>query len=154
MADQHDLHALFSVLTSPGVPQWWHVTTHAQCQELLDEESTTLLIELDGEVVGVIEFSEEDDPEYRHASIDLAIHGGWHRRGLASEALRLVVDHLLVDRGHHRITIDPAAHNAAAIACYAKIGFRPVGVMRQYERGLDGTFHDGLLMDLLAADLR
>jgi hypothetical protein len=25
--------------------------------------------------------------------------------------------------------------------------------MRQYERGLDGVYHDGLLMDLLAADL-
>jgi len=25
--------------------------------------------------------------------------------------------------------------------------------MRQYERGLDGTFHDGLLMDLVAIDL-
>jgi aminoglycoside 6'-N-acetyltransferase len=25
--------------------------------------------------------------------------------------------------------------------------------MRDYERGADGTFHDGLLMDLLANDL-
>ena len=44
--------------------------------------------------------------------------------------------------------------NAAAIASYAKVGFRPVGVMRQYERGPDGTWHDGLLMDLLEPDLR
>jgi len=33
------------------------------------------------------------------------------------------------------------------------VGFRPVGVMRRYERGADGTFHDGLLMDLLAEEL-
>jgi aminoglycoside 6'-N-acetyltransferase len=26
-------------------------------------------------------------------------------------------------------------------------------VMRNYERGLDGTWHDGLLMDLLADEL-
>jgi aminoglycoside 6'-N-acetyltransferase len=25
--------------------------------------------------------------------------------------------------------------------------------MRRYERGVDGTWHDGLLMDLLAEDL-
>ena len=31
--------------------------------------------------------------------------------------------------------------------------FRPVGVMRQYERGNDGQFHDGLLMDLLRDEL-
>jgi aminoglycoside 6'-N-acetyltransferase len=27
-------------------------------------------------------------------------------------------------------------------------------VMRSYERGPDGTWHDGLLMDLLATELR
>ena len=55
-------------------------------------------------------------------------------------------------RGHHRLTIDPAAHNARAIKAYSRVGFKPVGVMRQYERGLDGAWHDGLLMDLLAED--
>jgi aminoglycoside 6'-N-acetyltransferase len=34
------------------------------------------------------------------------------------------------------------------------VGFRPVGVMRRYERGPDGSWHDGLLMDLLPEDLR
>jgi aminoglycoside 6'-N-acetyltransferase len=49
--------------------------------------------------------------------------------------------------------IDPAADNVAAIRCYTKVGFKPVGVMRSYELGLDGAWHDGLLMDLLADDL-
>ncbi|MGH8571052.1 MAG: hypothetical protein ACREX8_00550 [Gammaproteobacteria bacterium] len=34
------------------------------------------------------------------------------------------------ERGDHRVTIDPAAANAAAIRCYEKAGFRRVGVMR------------------------
>jgi aminoglycoside 6'-N-acetyltransferase len=61
---------------------------------------------------------------------------------------------MLVDeRGHHRITIDPAADNAAAIRTYEKVGFRPVGVMRKYERDGDGRgWHDGLLMELLAGE--
>ena len=50
--------------------------------------------------------------------------------------------------------IDPSADNAAAIRCYEKVGFRPVGIMRAYERDHDGTgWHDGLLMDLLADEL-
>jgi aminoglycoside 6'-N-acetyltransferase len=49
--------------------------------------------------------------------------------------------------------IDPAADNAAAIRCYSKVEFRPVGIMRRYERSSDGTWHDGLLMDLLAEEL-
>ena len=59
--------------------------------------------------------------------------------------------HLLHDRGHHRLTIDPAAVNERAIRRYAAVGFRPVGVMRQYERDADGQAGtDELLMDLLA----
>jgi aminoglycoside 6'-N-acetyltransferase len=56
------------------------------------------------------------------------------------------------ERGHHRFSIDPAAANERAIPCYAGLGFKPVGVMRQYERGDDG-WHDNLLMDLLADEL-
>ena len=33
------------------------------------------------------------------------------------------------------------------------VGFRPVGVLRRYEGDLDGSWHDGLLMDLLADEL-
>ena len=63
--------------------------------------------------------------------------------------------HFLIDeRGHHRLTIDPAAHNTNAIKAYERVGFRPVGVMRKYERGPDGEWHDGLLMDMLAEELR
>lgn len=100
----------------------------------------------------MIQYHEEHDPEYRHAGIDVYIEPAVHRRGYAIDAIRAVVQHLIVDRGHHRLTIDPAADNAAAIALYAKVGFRPVGRMRQYELQADGTWADGLLMELLADD--
>lgn len=69
--------------------------------------------------------------------------------GTAQMQLRRIA--FLIDvMGHQRFVIDPAADNTAAIACYAKVGFKPVGRMRRYERAADGTWHDGLLMDLLA----
>jgi aminoglycoside 6'-N-acetyltransferase len=90
---------------------------------------------------------------YRSASIDLYLTTPRHRQGLGSEAVRVLARHLIEDRGHHRLTIDPAADNAPAIRAYEKVGFRPVGVMRSYERGPDGIWHDGLLMELLAEEL-
>ena len=78
-----------------------------------------------------------------------------HGQGLGRDAVRTLARYLVHERGHHRLVIDPAADNVAAIRCYAAVGFRPVGVMRRYERDVDGTgWHDGLLMDLLADDLR
>src|SRR5262249_51486378 len=120
---------------------------------LADPEATLFAIEVDGRVVGAIQYSEETEPDYRHAGIDIYLDPAAHGRGLGSDAVRTLARHLVVDRGHHRLTIDPAADNEAAIRAYAKAGFRPVGVMRQYERGADGSWHDGLLMDLLADEL-
>jgi hypothetical protein len=60
---------------------------------------------------------------------------------------------LFGQRGHHRITVDPAAASDQAIGSYAKVGFRAVGVMRKYGCGGDGRFPDGLLIDLLRGEL-
>ena len=109
--------------------------------------------ELDGRVVGAIQWSAETEPDYRHASIDIYLDPSVHGRGVGTDAVRTLARHLTVDKGFHRLVIDPAADNAAAIKCYSKVGFRPVGKMRKYERGSDGTWHDGLLMDALAEEL-
>jgi aminoglycoside 6'-N-acetyltransferase len=114
---------------------------------------TRLTIEIDGAVAGLVEISEEPEPKYRHAGIDIFLDPRLHGRGHGTAVVRAVVRHLIDDRGHHRITIDPAADNAPAIRAYEKAGFRPVGVMRRYERDADGAgWHDGLLMDLLAGE--
>ena len=127
--------------------------TASVAEDLEDEETETFIIEHDGRVAGAIQWHAEDEPDYRHAGIDIYLDPAVHGRGLGADAIRTLARHLIVDRGHHRLVIDPAADNAAAIRCYGKVGFRPVGVMRKYERGLDGTWHDGLLMDLLADEL-
>jgi RimJ/RimL family protein N-acetyltransferase len=120
-----------------------------------DPSTVRFAVLVDGAVAGMIQYAEEDDPAYRHASVDIFLDPAVHGRGLGRDAVRTVTRHLVRDRGHHRLTIDPAADNETAIRCYAAVGFRPVGVMRRYERDADGGgWHDGLLMDLLADELR
>ena len=113
-----------------------------------------MVIEHAGEVVGYIQFSEEISVQYRSAGIDLSLHDDHQGRGFGSDAVRTVARYLFAERGHHRLTIDPALRNERAIRCYERVGFKPVGVMRQYERSADGTWHDGLMMDLLADELQ
>jgi aminoglycoside 6'-N-acetyltransferase len=83
------------------------------------------VIEVDGAVAGLIQFYEELDPNYKHASIDLFIDPALRGRGLGPEAIRRVARRLIAEHGHHRITIDPAADNAAAIRSYEKAGVPP-----------------------------
>ncbi len=126
----------------------------AAVEEDFDEpDVTAYVIELEGRVVGWIQCQAEEEPDYRHANMDIYVDPAVHGRGVGTDAVRTLARHLFVDHGHHRLIIDPAVGNTAAIRSYSKVGFRPVGVMRRYERGPDGTWHDGLLMDLLAEEL-
>lgn len=104
-------------------------------------------------VVGAIQAWEQDDADDRHAGVDLFLATAAQRRGLGPEAIRLVAAWLVDVRGHHRLTVDPAADNVAAIRAYRKVGFEPVGRLRAYERGPDGAWHDAVLMEMLARDL-
>jgi aminoglycoside 6'-N-acetyltransferase len=149
---ESDEAQLLRMHRAPAVVRWWGHP--AEGFPWTDEpDSTRMAIEVEGAVAGMIQFTEELEPAYRHASIDLFVDPAHHGRGVGTLAVGLLVRHLIDARGHHRVTIDPAAANEAAIRTYAKVGFRPVGVMRRYERDLDGGgWHDGLLMELLAGE--
>ena len=147
-----DVDVLHVIRTEPAVARWWgEPDPRDEVEaELRGASSLVLLvIEVTTEVAGGIQYHEELDPMYHHANIDVYLGARWQGRGYGVEAIRLVARFLFERRGHHRLIIDPAVANTRAIAAYAKAGFRPVGVMRQYERQGDGPWHDGLLMDLL-----
>ncbi len=150
-----DLDQLVVLLADPSVRRWWGtVEGPAELREDLRHDGTAFAIHVDGAVAGWLGISEETTPDYRHVALDIALGPGFQDRGLGSEALRTVIRWLIEERGHHRFTIDPAIANERAIRAYAAIGFRPVGVLRRYERGPDGAWKDGLLMDLLAEELK
>jgi len=148
-----DIPALARIRSTPEVFARWRGgddMVAAVEEDFAEEDVARYVIELDGVVVGWIQWYAEEEHDYRHAGIDLYVDPSAHGRGVGTDAVRTAARHLLVDHGHHRLVIDPAADNAAAIHTYGKVGFQPVGIMRRYERGSDGTWHDGLLMDLLA----
>jgi len=147
-----DAERLTEILADPAVARWWgrHDLERVKNQLIQrDDDAVAFVVLAGGETAGLVQYGEENEPDYRHASIDIFLDPAWHGRGLGADAVRTLARHLFEDRGHHRITIDPAADNERAIRSYERVGFRPVGVMRRYERGPDGEWHDGLLMDLL-----
>jgi aminoglycoside 6'-N-acetyltransferase len=152
-----DRDDLLEVLRDPSVVAIWDTRgPENSVAELLagDSHWTVWAIEIDGAFAGSIQAAENDDEDYKSAGIDIFLHSRFQGRGAGTDAVRTLARWLIEERGHHRLTIDPAADNARAIRTYEKVGFRPVGVMRRYERGANGTYHDGLLMDMLADELR
>jgi aminoglycoside 6'-N-acetyltransferase len=161
-----DRSALAEILGCPGVERWWGSQDADDIDDYVtgaDPEVTILMIEHPDQSahedqpdnrdrsapIGMIQFHEEPDPMYRHAGIDIALHDDHQGKGLAGEAIELVVEHL-ASIGHHRIVIDPNAENHNAIKAYQRVGFEPVGTMRRYEWSeARQTWTDGLLMELL-----
>jgi aminoglycoside 6'-N-acetyltransferase len=149
-----DVPALTEFFAIPEVAEWWPGENGERLRaNLEDGAGVGLVIQLDGRMIGYVQWYEETDPDYRHATIDITLRPDFCNRGLGTDALRTLCRHLFDDLGHHRITIDPSLSNTRAIASYRKVGFRDVGVMRRYERANDGTWRDSLLMDLLAEEL-
>jgi aminoglycoside 6'-N-acetyltransferase len=150
LAPEHH-ERLMELRRDPGVLRWWQ---EPKLDFLADEDDVSkYAVLLDGETIGFVQWYEETDPMYRHAGVDLFIGDAFAGRGLGTEVVRVVCTHLIDTRGFHRIVIDPEVANEAAIACYRKVGFEPVGVMRRYQRDASGEWQDGLLMDLLADEL-
>ncbi len=154
-----DAERLSAIVLQPEVARWWgsRPDDRAYHRAGFVEDaagSEAFAIEVDGGLAGWLGVYEEEEPDYRHAGLDIFLDPALHGAGLGPKALRMAARWLIEACGHHRLVIDPAAANERAIAVYASIGFRPVGIMRGYERGNDGAWHDGLLMDMLAGELR
>jgi aminoglycoside 6'-N-acetyltransferase len=149
-----DVTELRRILATPEVRARWRDEASSPGWPFDDDSSTRFAVLVDGRVRGMIQYDEELEPDYRHANIDIFLDPAVHGHGLGRDAVATLARHLIGARGHHRLVIDPAADNEPAIRCYEAVGFRPVGVMRQYERDEDGAgWHDALLMELLADEL-
>ena len=64
-----------------------------------DETFFTIFVE--GEPAGLIQYYEENEPDFRHAGIDVFLSVGFQGRGLGADAVRTVARYLIDDRGHH-----------------------------------------------------
>jgi aminoglycoside 6'-N-acetyltransferase len=152
---EEDVEPLTRILAQPEVWRWWGRYDEERVRRELLHASAMVVytIRVGDEVVGSIQYSEEPAPDYRHAGIDVFVSADHHGRGIGSDAVRTIARHLVHDRGHHRLVIDPQVTNEAAVRCYERVGFRKVGLMRAYERGQDGDWHDCLMLEVLKDEL-
>ena len=83
--------ALAAIRRAPEVHARWRGgedMVAAVTEDFDEPRSTPYVIELDGRVVGWIQWSAEDEPDYRYATIDIYLDPAVHGRGLGTDAVR------------------------------------------------------------------
>ena len=111
-----------------------------------------LIIELDGERAGVVDFEERSNV-HRIADLGgLAVHPDFRGRGVADEAARQFQQYLLLELGFHRLQLRCYGFNERAIRHAERAGYIREGVERKaYLR--HGEWQDAVLFALLREDI-
>ena len=146
-----DLTPLAELLAQPGVRPWWSDTDPGSLRAALRDAPDTLSwsVRAGRELAGVASSFDAGWPPGSSVGLMVALGDAWQDRGLGPEALSLLIAHHAA-LGVHRFSVDPVAGNVRAIHAYESCGFKPVGVLRQYDPDPAGGWRDCLLMDLLA----
>src|ERR1051326_6065711 len=89
-ARESDVSALVAIRSDPEVRRWWRGgpdLAATVAEELADDDAHRLTIEYEDRIVGLIQWSAEEEPEYRHASIDIYLDPAVRGRGLGADAV-------------------------------------------------------------------
>ena len=165
-----DVRSFLRWMTDPATMRYWDGKTERydydrvvrRHREHLQAGVTPCMIVQDGESIGYLQFypiacAEDNDlpPEMYGAfvrpgetvyGIDLFIgRTDLRSRGTGTAVVRMACDLLFGACGASHILVDPKIHNARAIRCYEKAGFRHWFTVPGREQQ-DGIFYDSFIM--------
>ncbi|MEV8337820.1 GNAT family protein [Leucobacter sp. NPDC077196] len=147
-----DLDPLVAILDEPEVSLWWVGYTPQRVQaEFIDAPDVTRIIEVEGQTAGAMFVLRGEDPEYPTTVMHLFIGTAFRGRRVGEEALALAIRSEFAE-GVTRVTLDPNVNNAGAIRSYERLGFRRIGVLRDYQVRPGGALEDAMFLDLTRSD--
>lgn len=149
---QSDLEPLLEILLEPEVAFWWVGYTRERVQaEFIEAPETTRVIEVDGECVGALYVLRGEDVEYPTTVMHLFIATRVRGRRIGEETLALAIRHEFAN-GISRVTLDPNENNDGAIRSYERLGFKRIGVLRDYQVRPSGELEGAMFLDLTRSD--
>lgn len=149
---QDDLDPLVAILAEPEVAFWWVGYTPERVQaEFLTDTDHVRIIEIAGECAGAMFVLRGEDPEYPTTVMHLFIGTRFRGNRIGEEALALAIRAEFAD-GVSRITLDPNVNNDGAVRSYERLGFKQIGVLRDYQVRPGGHLEGATFLDLTRSD--
>lgn len=113
-------------------------------------EGFQLALAVDERLAGVFGYHDLDRENLRVA-IGYWLAAEAQGSGLATEAVRALVDHAFADWRLHRVEIRAAVGNARSIAICDRLGFVEEGILREAQR-FEDRYRDLVVHSILASD--
>ena len=118
LAGADDVERLVAWHADPEVSRYWddETFTRAEMEERLARPDVEAwIVEEAGEPVGYLQVHPE--------GLDMFLVPDARGRGLGPDAARAMARHLIDDRGHARVTVDPYEWNESAVRAWQRAGF-------------------------------
>ncbi|NLO35937.1 MAG: GNAT family N-acetyltransferase [Clostridiaceae bacterium] len=154
-ADQELLQPFFQDMASLTyyIPTTARPLNGRQLRALLDDwndglENFVFAVRTDSRLIGLVNLDGLDWPN-SHVELGVALTDPEARgQGLASEALRLLLDFCFAELGLHRVWARIIEGNGPSVRLFESLGFSREGVLREHVRRSD-RFRDMLIFSLL-----
>ena len=87
---EDDVEQVAEIQAEPGVARWWGPPNKAELRRQADgsDDEKALAIEREGDLVGLIQYHEENEPNFRHAGIDVFLAERVQGQTLGPDAVR------------------------------------------------------------------
>jgi aminoglycoside 6'-N-acetyltransferase len=160
--DHKDIPFLYKWINDPNIMPYWYgkdkprsmgwVKKH--CEKIVSgvELSLCFIIEIDGKPIGFMYNTPEkiDNGKFT-GKIELDILIGdqtdWNK-GYGTIALKKMINICFNQQHAERIYLTPRINNNRAIHVYEKVGFKPEGVLRRFEK-FEGNWIDCVMMSII-----
>ena len=153
-----DLDWLFSVENDEN---FWEVSTTLQPfskeiltryianahQDIFAAKQLRLVIEFKEKPVGLIDLF-NFDPQHHRAGLGVLVLPKYQSKGVASEALKLLVNYSFSLLQLHQVYVNISSDNAISIELFEKLGFEIVGNKQEWLY-YNGKYKDELLLQLI-----
>ncbi len=124
---------------------WDYINSYTA--DIYRDRQLRLIIESDGSPVGTIDISDYD-PRNGRALIGIAIDGPYQNKGIATEALRQVIERCRDTFGMHQLAAMILKDNESSLHLFEKLGFKTSGCLKSWhKRG--NTYIDTVIMQLM-----
>ena len=117
---------------------------HKYEQRITEPEKDLVMlgIEFEGQLVGYVQLALIEDDERRAAAGVLIGEKSMWGRGIASTALRILLDYAFTVRNLERVYAEVYGFNQRSLRLMERVGFQKEGVLRQHE------IHNGARQDM------